>query len=43
MSCAHKVCHDAELVEGGLPVEEDDITVYQMALHHVPILHARME
>lgn len=30
----NNVCHDAELVQGGLPVEE-----YNVAVNHVPLDH----
>lgn len=32
------VCHDAELVQGRLAVEEDNIAINQVTLNNVPIL-----
>ena len=34
----HIVSHDAELVEGGLPVEEDHIVVDEVPFDNIPIL-----
>ena len=33
---AHAVGHDGHAVQGGLPVEEDDVAVLEVALDHVP-------
>ena len=34
----HIVCHDAQLVQRGLAVEEDYIAINQVTLNDVPIL-----
>lgn len=32
------MCHDAQLVQRGLPVEEHHVSIYQVSLHDIAIL-----
>lgn len=35
---AYIVCHDTELMQGGLTVEENNITINQVTFNNVPVL-----
>ena len=37
------VSHDAEFVEGGLPVEQHHIVVYEMSLHSIAVLQGEVK